>query len=109
MKSVQLKFLDKEYSVTPNFRTISAIESMTGRGTMEILHDLGENKVRMTDMIHVVYCMMSDPKMTVEKVANEVIGKAVDFVGPIVAFLNACSFGSEELAEDVVESKEKND
>lgn len=111
MREVTFELLGKSYTVRPEFRKVAAIENMTGKGTIEILQDIAESKFKLTDMVHVLFCMAGDQRLTVDKVASEVMGNAMTFMQPILVFLNDCNIGSDELTGDTKDdgSKEKKD
>ena len=110
MREVTFELCGKSYTVRPEFRKIAAIENMTGKGTIEILQDIADSKFKLTDLVHTLFCMAGDPKVTVEKVAGDVTGNAMKFVGPVLTFLNECNIGSDDLVGDATDgSKEKKD
>lgn len=112
MKEVKFSLLGKDYSVRPEFRKIAAIEEMCEKGTINILQDIADSKFKTTDLVRVLFCMVGDPRVTLDKIGNEVQGNSLHYVAPVAEFLAACNFGSEELAEDADETvggTEKND
>jgi len=111
LKEIKFSLLGKDYSVRPEFRKVAAIENATGKGTIQLFHEIADSKFKTTDLVQVLSCMIGDNKVTINKIGDEVSGKVREYVGPVVEFLVACNFGSDELAteEAADASAEKND
>lgn len=98
MKEIAVELAGKTYSVRPDFRRIQSIESMTNRGTVEIAQDIAEGKYKVVDIVNVLFCMIRDPKVTQDRVAEEVVGRVDKYLAVVIEFLAACNFGSDELS-----------
>lgn len=58
---------EKWYVLRANFANIAIFEESTGMGVYELAQKVSENKIKMTDIVHVIHCFIDDKKNSPSK------------------------------------------
>lgn len=57
-----IKLNDDWYVLRANFANIALFEENAGMGVYELAQRVSENKIKLTDVVNVVYCFLDDKK-----------------------------------------------
>ena len=105
MKAVLFEIKGKKYSCKPTFEVIEAIESSTGKGTLQLVREIINADYKMSELVKIVSCIVGaqSKELSMDKIADEVMGNVKTFSVPVVTYLVECNQGAVELETDVTD------